>query len=93
VALALVSYASWWVYHVTNYSEWISQISIGDSETKVLAVVGRPVDINTSPNHLWCSEPEISYEYWYGTAVVASWAVIGFNKQGKVICKLELESP
>jgi len=93
MALLLVSYTSWWGYHVTHYSEWVSQISIGDSKTKVLAIVGRPVDINTPPNHLWCSEPETSYEFMYGTAVVASWDVIGFNKEGKVICKKELESP
>ncbi len=91
--VAVACYVSWWGYHVSHYSEWVSNISIGDSKAEVLAVVGRPVITNTAPDYLWCSEPGISYEYMYGTAVVASWDVIGFNKDGKVICKLKLQSP
>ena len=93
VGVAVASYVCWWGYHVSHYSEWVSNIKIGDSKAKVLANVGRPVIINTAPDHLWCSDPEISYEYMYGTAVVASWEVIGFNKDGKVVCKQELQSP
>ena len=91
--IVLVSYISWWGYHVTHYSEWVSHISIGDSKEKVLAVVGHPVMTNSTPDYLWCRETETAYEYMYGTSVVASWSVIGFNKDGKVVCKQELQSP
>ena len=93
LGVTLVSYISWWGYHVTHYSEWLSHISIGDSKSKVLSIVGRPVYINTPPDYMYCTGPQISFEYMYGTAVVASWTIIGFNKDNKVICKQDVESP
>jgi hypothetical protein len=90
---AAAGYMSWWWYRVSHYSEWVSRISIGETEERVLAVVGRPVMANTSPGPMWCDGPDIAHEYMYGAAVFASWDVIGFNKDGKVVCKQELRSP
>ena len=90
---AITGYVGWWAYRVTHYAEWVSLISIGDPEAKVRAVVGRPVVVNSSPEPLWCSAPGMSYEYMYGTSIVASWDVVGFNKHGKVVCKQALQSP
>lgn len=93
VIVIAVSYVSWWAYHVSHYSEWVSLISIGDAEARVLAVVGHPVYIQSAADHLWCNVPGISHEYMYGTSIVASWDVIGFDNNGKVVCKQELQSP
>ena len=93
LGVAATSCLDWWWYHVSHYSEWVSRISIGDTEDKVLATVGRPVMTNYPPDPMWCSATDLSHEYMYGTAVFASWDVIGFNKHGKVVCKQELQSP
>ena len=93
VAAMAAIYIGWWGYRIAHYSERVSRISLGDSKAKVLHIVGRPVVLNKAPDHLWCSDPGTSYEYMYGTPIFASWNVIGFNKDDKVICKKELESP
>jgi hypothetical protein len=93
LGVAAIGYLGWWWYHVSHYSEWISRISVGDTEDRVLAIVGRPVMTNSPPDAMWCSAADLSHEYMYGTAVFASWDVVGFNKQGKVVCKQELQSP
>ena len=93
LGIAATGYLAWWWYHVSHYSEWTSRISIGDTEGKVLAIVGSPVMTNSPPAPMWCSAPDLSHEYMYGTAVFASWDVVGFNKQGEVVCKRELQSP
>ena len=93
LGVAAAAYLGWWWYHVSHYSEWVSRISIGDTEDRVLAVVGRPVVTNSPPDPMWCVATDLSHEYMYGTAVVASWDVIGFNKHAQVVCKRELQSP
>lgn len=77
LGVAATGYISWWWHHVAHYSEWVSRISIGETEDKVLAVVGRPVMINSPPYPMWCSGSDLSHEYMYGTAVFASWEVVG----------------
>lgn len=93
LTLSVAAYLGRWWYRVSHYSDWISHISIGDTKGEVLAVVGRPVTTNSPPDPMWCSAPDLSHEYMYGTAVFASWDVVGFNKHDKVVCKRELQSP
>lgn len=89
----VTGYIAWWFYCATHYSDWVAQISLGDDEAKVLAVVGHPVMVNSAPGHIWCREPEVVRELMYGTSVVASWDVIGLSRDDKVACKLKLNSP
>ena len=71
----------------------MAQINVGDSEARVIQVMGPPDGIDTIPEHLWCSSPGTTHEFMYGTSVVASWDVTGFNQAGVVTCKVNLQSP
>lgn len=93
IVTAAIGYSIWWGIRMADKSERISRISMGDTEDQVLAIVGQPVKTNAPPDHTWCSASDLSHEYMYGTSVVASWDVIGFNKDGRVVCKVALQSP
>jgi hypothetical protein len=93
LGVAIIGYIGWWRHNLAHEAELVSRISVGDTEEKVLAIVGQPAIINHPPEHMWCSEPNLSHEYMYGTRIFASWSVISFNKDDKVVCNLKLESP
>lgn len=82
-----------WFHELRRESIAVDTIVIGDDDAKVLAVVGRPTQINSPPDHMWCNRPGVAHEYMYGTALFASWDVLGFDKDGRVVCKRNLQSP
>lgn len=77
----------------SRWQQGYPQIAEGDSEEKVLEIMGKPTEIRdchprSSGNSLWhkCAE-----EYWYLT-FMQSWGVM-IGKDGKVIAKWHNVSP
>ena len=75
-----------------NHRRWergYSQIAEGDSEQKVIEILGRPTEIKDCNRFSYSGRPEIwqkcSEEYWY-IAFMQEWVYV-IDKDGKVLTK------
>jgi hypothetical protein len=80
------------MYKIIMYSTWFEGVSLQDSEQSVQRKMGTPDQVNTGP-HMWCKELGTVREFMYGASFPPEWRVVGFDGQGRVICKVHLQSP
>lgn len=71
----------------------LSDVAMGDSQGKVIRLMGQPDQVVIEPNARYCNDRSTTHEYWYGSAIFASWDVVGLNAADTVTCTLHLDSP
>jgi hypothetical protein len=92
-ALGLVIGVRAWFHELAAESDRAQSIRVGALEADVLRIVGPPDVVQTPRDHLWCEGRDVVREYMYGTRWLASWHVIGFDRRGRVVCTMVLQSP
>jgi hypothetical protein len=80
------------IYKIVMYPTWLEGVSLQDSEQMVREKMGAPDRVNKGP-HMWCANPGTAREFMYGASFPPEWHVVGFDAQGRVICKAHLQSP
>lgn len=103
--LLLVLYVAWCFYVDYRYSEGFEKITPGDSEQRVIALMGRPGKntMKLKPSDTWDGEPltnvglsptarAVKY-YWYTPGLFAQSYYIGFDDIGMAVSKYHYSSP
>ena len=100
----VVVVGSYWFWLTWRYHTPYRRIARGDSEDRVVALLGKPNDITAPHNTLkkdWSTEHsfgiaqrEIVKEYFYNVPVVSGdQYVIGFDSDGRAVLKNQITSP
>lgn len=89
IPIALLAVGS----YVFSSGGQLSDVAMGDSQGKVIRLMGQPDLVVIEPNERYCKNQTTTHEFWYGSAVFASWDVIGLNAADTVTCTLHLDSP
>src|SRR5262245_8591022 len=95
LAAAMVGYGGTRVYKLSNYPEWLNSVQIGDTTDQVIRKMGNPDVVQSRPHYLWCNiaVADCDSEFMYGHSIPPEWWVVGFNRDGRVVLKTELQSP
>lgn len=91
--IALLFFCGIRFYKLSHYSEWFASVAVGDKKELVVQKMGRPDDSRCKPDWLWSTAQDAESEFMYGHSLPPEWWVIGFDSQGKVVCKAEFMSP
>jgi hypothetical protein len=80
-------------YKLSQYPVRFASIAVGDNKKTVIMKMGRPDMVQVRPHPLWCGAQNCDSEFMYGQSIPPQWWVVGFNRDGTVVCTMELQSP
>lgn len=93
VVVGVAGYGATKWFKVSRYPQKFATAAIGDSKEAVIRKMGEPDMQQSRPRWLWCNVVTCESEFMYGTSLPPGWWVTGFDREGRVGWKAELNSP
>ncbi len=93
ILAGICSYGGVRLYKLSHYAAWFATVATGDTKETAVLKMGKPDVVHSRPHWLWCSAGNCDSEFMYGHSIPSEWWVIGFNPEGHVVWKAELQSP
>jgi len=88
-----LGYAAYRWHKLSGYPKGFRTVFLGDSPEDVVRKMGRPDNVRSRPDWLWCTNQECEQEFMYGQSIPPVWWVIGFNSEGRAVWMSKLDSP